>query len=290
MISELIVKSNMLTDLRQSISTSILTLENNMEIGLILSAALIGFSFSNTFMCTAIALSTSLGKGFKASAGFVIGRILGVIGLGVFLALFGFYVEIDTQIMLYIFGGLTIVFGLVILIFPGISTKFGLLKNCEAGICDDCDKEHGGETDDGNSHHDCSSCSSSSNCSSSKEHNVDGKRKRPLSRFTSKLGSFGLLGIITIGLIRGATPCLKIILLLPLIISLPFLESITITSTYALSSSLYPIMGIAIASIIGNFSPQKITKYLVKIGAVSMIGIGIYFLYKAWNYTCQTGI
>ena len=48
-------------------------------------------------------------------------------------------------------------------------------------------------------------------------------------------------------------------------------------------------MGIAAATIIGNFSPQKLSKYLAKAGALSMIFIGIYFLYKAYNYSCSTG-
>jgi hypothetical protein len=265
-----------------------------MELGLILSAALIGFSFSNTFMCAAIALSTTLGRGFKASAGFFIGRILGIILIGSFLALFGFYLEIDTQLMLYIFGGLTVTFGIFILVFPGLSSRLRILKNCEAGVCDDCAEDHSTYNEDGSISHDCSHCSSSGQCPSAKK---DGKdvssevgRISKRSRMAAKFESLGVFGIFLMGLIRGATPCLKLILLLPLIISLPFLESLAITSTYALSSSLWPIMGIAGAMIIGNFSPQKMSKYLAKAGALSMIIIGIYFLYKAYNYTCQTGI
>ena len=89
-----------------------------MDVGLILSAALIGFSFSNSFMCTVIAMSTSMGKGFKAGVGFIMGRFTGILFLGLVLALFGFYIEINTQLMLYIFGGMTLLFGLAILIFP----------------------------------------------------------------------------------------------------------------------------------------------------------------------------
>jgi hypothetical protein len=229
-----------------------------------------------------------MGRGLKAGIGFFLGRILGILVIGIILALFGFYFEIDTRSMLYIFGALTSAFGLFILIFPRFSSKLRILRSCEAGACDECDKH-----DEDAAAHDCSSCPASGSCpSSSPARERAGIREHGrsiLSGTSNRFGSLGVLGVFIMGVIRGATPCLKLILLLPLIISLPFLESLAITSTYALSSSLYPIMGISVAMIIGNFSPRRITKYLVKAGALSMVIIGIYFIYKAWNYTCPAG-
>lgn len=256
-----------------------------MEVALILTAALIGFSFSNTFMCTAITFSISLGKGLRTSLAFLGGRFLGILVLGMILALFGFFIEIDTQLMLYIFGAMTIVFGILILFSPTISSRLRILKNCEMGECSDCD-DHEDSTD-----HDCKSCPSSDNCGSSKIHGeIGSNKKRVDSWIASRLGAFGILGILILGGVRGATPCLKFMLLLPLIITLPFLEYVAITSTYALSSSVYTVIGISIAEVFRNISPDRFKRYLVRSGAISMVLIGIYFLYKAWNYSCQNGM
>lgn len=251
-----------------------------MQTSLILSAALIGFSFSNTFVCTAIAMSVSIGKSMAASISFLIGRVIGVIALGFILALFGFYIEIDTRLMLYLFGGLTIIFGLIILTIPSLASKMGLLKNCEIGSCSDCNEHEGKE-------YNCSDCSSSGNCPGSSSSAQDKKRKA--TRIESFMNRFGKASTFILGFVRGATPCIKILLLVPLIISLPLLESLAVTTTYALSSSLYTIMGISIAIIIGNFSPDKFKKYLTRVGAVSMIMIGVYFIHKAWTYSCEGG-
>ncbi len=252
-----------------------------MDVGLILSAALIGFSFSNSFMCTVIAMSTSMGKGFKAGIGFIMGRFAGILLLGLVLALFGFYIEIDTQMMLYIFGSMTLLFGLAILVFPRMMSRRGILRGCEVGDCEECEDEKVIEG------HDCSNCSQHSGCDKKGKLDTRGGIE---SGFQKNKGIFGVLGVASIGAVRGATPCIKIMLLLPLMISLPFLQSIAVTSTYALSSSLYPVAGIAIASIVGDLSTKRIRKYLSRTGALIMIGVGIYFLYKAWNYSCSSGV
>ncbi|MGA1819380.1 MAG: hypothetical protein ACMUHU_00060 [Thermoplasmatota archaeon] len=264
-----------------------------MDMGLLLSAALIGFSFSNTFMCTVIALSTFLGRGLKAGLGFLAGRTTGIMVFGVIMALFGFLIEIDTQLMLYIFGGMTLAFGMVILVFPGLSRKLGLIQSCESGACEECGDSPGSDPKEDHDAHNCSECPSSAQCPSKDGNNGPGRRKqmRPSSGAQdTRFGKFGVLGVFAMGAVRGATPCLKVVLLLPLIVSLPFFESLAVTSTYALSSSLYPIAGIAIASIAGDIFSPRLRKYLAKVGAAAMVGIGIYFLYKAWTYTCSTGI
>ena len=81
-----------------------------------------------------------------------------------------------------------------------------------------------------------------------------GVKGKTWADFDRRFEKYGMTGATILGFIRGATPCVKIILLLPLIISLPFSESLAVTSTYALSSSLYPIIGIAIASILVNWA------------------------------------
>ena len=78
-------------------------------------------------------------------------------------------------------------------------------------------------------------------------------------------------------------------LLAPLLLTLPLLESVTITAVYAAASTIYPVIGILAASILGAVATKKGLPYLTKSGAGLMIGIGIYYTYKFWTYSCPGG-
>jgi threonine/homoserine/homoserine lactone efflux protein len=235
-----------------------------MDGSLLVAAALIGLSFQNSFTCVLLTFSASAGQGFRAGIGFVAGRLLGVLILGSVFALIGSMIEIDTRSMLYLFGGITVVLGGLLLWNPPFLSKIGLGPGCRGGPCRDCD-DSAVEL----KAHDCRECPSKDGCG----------EKRPPSRW-------GDLGFFSVGLVRGATPCLKVMLLVPLLVTLPFLQGAAITATYALTSSIYPIVGIALASMLSDLTPKRIGPYLSRAGALAMIGVGLYFIYKAYNYAC----
>ncbi len=235
-----------------------------MDYSLILAASLIGLSFQNSFTCVLLTFSTSAGQGIRAGIGFVTGRLLGVLILGSAFALIGSMIEIDTRSMLYTFGGITVVLGGLLLWNPPFLSRIGLGPSCRGGACRECDDRAVGHVG-----HDCMDCPSKDGCG----------KKRPHPRW-------GDLGFFTMGLVRGATPCLKVMLLVPLWVTLPFLQGAAITAAYALTSSIYPIVGIALASMLSDLTPKHIGPYLSKAGALAMIVVGLYFIYKAYFYTC----
>lgn len=245
-----------------------------MDPGLILSAALIGLSFNNSFMCILLSVNATVNAGIKGGIAYLIGRFLGILCLGAFIALFGLYVNLNARFMLYLFGGIATCFGLILLLFPGIIIKTRLLRKCEGMTCDDCSDEKD---------NDCSGCPSSGSCTTSTED----QKHRKLSKLESRMSKFGIAGMLLIGALRGATPCVKIFILLPLLLTLPFLSSLTIAATYALSSMVYPLLGMSLASMLVSADNPKLRTVLMRLGAITMFGIGLYYIYKAWSYDCD---
>jgi hypothetical protein len=200
--------------------------------------------------------------------------------LGLFIVFFGWYMDISSQWMLLVFALASIAFGILVLVWPSGMAKLKLLKHCEVAGCHDC--EHNAKPGDTDAH-DCKSCSSTS-CAMSSVKNED----KHDSLFTKSEG-MGVMSVGFLGFVRGATPCLKLLLLVPLILTLPLYDSLAVTGVFAASSSIYSVMGIIGGYVLGmNFS-QKIPQ-LRKAGAFMLIAVGIYFAYKFWTFSCPGGI
>jgi putative Mn2+ efflux pump MntP len=99
-----------------------------------------------------------------------------------------------------------------------------------------------------------------------------------------------MTSIAALGMVRGATPCLKILLLVPLILTIPFSQSVILVGLFAASSSIYTIIGILAGSILGMSFSEKRMPQLRGAGALMIIGIGVYYLYKFWTFSCPGGI
>jgi len=253
-----------------------------MDTDLLITAALIGFGFGNVFLCSFISLSSTVGRGLHVGAAFIAGRFLGIMTLGLFIVLFGWYMDLSSQWMLLVFALASIAFGLLVLVWPSGMARLKLLKHCEVGGCKDC--EHNAKPDDAGAH-DCKSCSSTGCAMSSVKKNSEDKHD---SLFTKSEG-MGVMSVGFLGFVRGATPCLKLLLLVPLILTLPIYDSLAVTGVFAASSSIYSVIGIIGGYVLGmNFS-QKIPQ-LRRAGAFMLIAVGIYFAYKFWTFSCPGGI
>ena len=87
--------------------------------------------------------------------------------------------------------------------------------------------------------------------------------------FSFKKKDFFILGIA-----RGATPCLKIIVLVPLLIVSGLAFSFVLLIVFAISSSVYPIIGFLGTSLLDGFN--KYSRHLKVIGAILIIVLGFY--------------
>ena len=102
------------------------------------------------------------------------------------------------------------------------------------------------------------------------DHRNQGKCKK--SNLDKKIG-------FALGVLRGATPCIKIIVLAPLLVAVGFPSSMLIILVYASTSTVYPVIGYLSADILSKFEKHQLT--LKIIGAVILIAIGVYTIINA---------
>ena len=100
--------------------------------------------------------------------------------------------------------------------------------------------------------------------------------------FEGKYGFF-------LGVLRGATPCAKVIVLAPLLVAVGFPFSLLLILVYALTSTIYPIIGYLSAELLSKF--EKYRYALKMLGALILITIGIYTIINVvmWD-TIHAGI
>lgn len=237
----------------------------------IATAAIIGISFGNAWTCIFMSFGTtsekrSIGKWFVA------GRFLGLILLGSVISLLRFAASDTTQLILLIFGISTIAFGMYELIkhlaarkmehennkkarkrYPTNHLVFSMLSLFvtfpQKGKC----KEGG--------------------------HKGKGHCKK---RWALEKRSGFYLGIL-----RGATPCAKIIVLAPLLVAVGFPGSFPLIFVYTAASTIYPVIGYLSADVLSNFEKHQ---FLLKIaGTFLLIAIGLFTIFKVFTWSAIHG-
>jgi hypothetical protein len=241
----------------------------------VLAAAMVGVSFSNSWVCMLLSLGTRT-HSKRLAAAFIGGRFVGILALGTLVALFGFFIDIPTRYYTLVFGVITIMFALYIFarhILPKMSLarRFPALRRLRVLGCSDCSHMLQETTPDCKTatSHDCSECPQ-------KEHH----KNRDVT------GTGGLL----YGLLRGATPCLKMLILAPLLITVTFPMAILLTAVFAVASSVYPLIGFLVGGILTQFATiSRSPKTVVLLNSVSLLlllSIGIYYVYKFFTSDC----
>jgi cytochrome c biogenesis protein CcdA len=235
-------------------------------------AFMVGISFSNAFVCMLLGFGTTSVERRNTGKYFILGRFLGVIILGLIIALLGVMVTGYMTYLLILFGILTILFGLLIIyrIYSRIKAQ---KSNPEIISCSDT--------------HLCSNCPSGSenHCNSNcGELNCDNECSIRSSRSNlTKSYSFAL------GLFRGATPCLKIFILVPLLIVVNLQLALLMIIVFAAASTVYPIIGFLSASILMNF--RKYEVFVRTTGAFILISIGVFTIIKYLQTpACTAGV
>lgn len=208
---------------------------------------------------------------------FILGRYLGVVLLGMVIATLGLvFVGYMTNLIL-LFGVLTIVFGGLIAI--RLFTKYrNVQKNAKLVQCTtkkSCSSCSNMQNESGLLS--CNSCTSSKTTDSSTglvqcSHECKNLPKSLHGTNLTKRYTFLL------GLFRGATPCLKIIIIAPLLIVVDLSLAFLMVLVFAAASTIYTVIGFVSASILTNF--RKYENYIQATGACVLICIGVYTIFK----------
>ena len=89
------------------------------------------------------------------------------------------------------------------------------------------------------------------------------------SKMTKRYGFF-------LGVFRGATPCLKVFILAPLLIVVELPLAFLMILVFASASTVYPIIGFLSANLLKNFG--KYDAYVQVAGAIILISIGVFMI------------
>jgi len=266
-------------------------------------AFLIGLSFNNAFICILLGFGITSNTNIdnKASSNgsvtehqgytkncrgkgvvqnkkqrnigmyFILGRFIGLLILGIIIALIGvIFIEFIFYFMI-LFAVLSIIFGAFIIY--KVYHRIQHLKNHP-------NKGLGGPLCRHNIANGKLKKSKNSNGlawfggSNSESRNGGG---------ITKQYSFGL------GLFRGATPCLKVIILAPLLLIFPLPGAVLLILVFAATSTIYPLIGFLSANVINNF--RKYDAYVQTTGAIIIISIGAYMIFNQFIIAeCAIGL
>jgi len=227
----------------------------------LLAAATIGVTFGNSWICALLGFGTTSSENARRVGLFFIGgRVLGLVGIGLAIALLGLALsEVKNQIVIA-FAVLSIAFGVIMLFLYKkegcVFESWHLTKRCPD------DKAKGAH----------SSCEGCNGCASRKA-GGGGKGEGDAAAATGKFtAAYGL----ALGAFRGATPCFKLVVLAPLLVSVSVPVAVLMMVVYALTSTIYPLIGFLSARLFMNV---KGGVPVVRVaGAVMLIIIGVYSL------------
>ncbi len=213
----------------------------------IIAAAAIGASLGNAWLCALVALGCSLDSK-KSGLSFIAGRFIGLFVLGIAISALGFIDSLKAIYFLLIFGALTLAMGVFVLAQVlnrhywhrhGYSPLMTLHRHRRSNDM---------ATDGGEMNKDFDSTPKS-------------------------------IYVFTLGIIRGATPCAKMLVLAPLLISVDFGFALALVLVFALTSTIYPIIGFLSGNIIRQSRRHII--YIRVSAALLMIVLGLYFIINA---------
>jgi hypothetical protein len=240
----------------------------NMLLELIV-AAVIGISFGNAWVCILMSLGT---RSEEKSVGlwFILGRFLGLIILGSVISLLRFAAQDVIPLVLLVFGISTVMFGILILFRHYIEKRYSSAEKDLSNRfvfsllslfmvlpgnqkCRGKTGRHKGR----------------------KECQQNPKRHRKHKDVSKKFG-------FSLGIIRGATPCAKVIVLIPLLVAFGFPQSLPLILVYAATSTVYPVIGYLSADVLSNFEVHRFK--LRMLGAAILIIMGSYYIFKVLTW------
>jgi hypothetical protein len=237
-------------------------------------AAVIGISFGNAWVCILMSFGA---RSEEKNVGlwFIAGRFLGLIILGSVISLLRFAAQDVIPLVLLIFGISTLMFGILILLRHYIENRFSSpekdLSNrlvfsllslfmVMPGSQKCKDKSKGFKNIEKCANHD---------------HQRQRKRHKKHKNVSKRFG-------FSLGIIRGATPCAKVIVLIPLLVAFGFPQSLPLILVYATTSTVYPIIGYLSADVLTNFEAHRFK--LRMLGAIILIVMGSYYIIKVLTW------
>ncbi|TET91295.1 MAG: hypothetical protein E3J35_03130 [Methanomassiliicoccales archaeon] len=183
---------------------------------------------------------------------FILGRIVGLVFLGLAIAALGLFADIPPLYFVITFGVLSILFGFIVISqVTGLGDRIVNVFRSKK------------QTVEGNPGH----------SPNPGKHHGKGECKGGMKE-GHKMRKFKNSYVFALGVARGATPCLKIMILVPLLVSVDILLALAMILVYALTSTVYPVIGFLSGSLLR--SVEKHALYVRVAAALILVGVGVY--------------
>jgi hypothetical protein len=225
-----------------------------------LAALFLGLSFGNLWICVLLVFSLQ-STNRSTCGGYLVGRVVAILALAVVTALVGSVVTVRTSTLNLLSGAMLSGFGLYL-----AATRLGgwvppWRRTVQARSMPACDGE-------------CESCPSrghaayQSACEACDDHGVCSAEEpevEPLTRLARRTrgrpvpesGRGGFLFGATMGGLRGVAMCGKLLVLAPMLLQASVPEALGIGLVFAVSSSLYPLLGFLCGKVAVRFVRYK---------------------------------
>ena len=256
--------------------------QGEKELDQIIAAAVLGLSFGNLWLCVLLVLSLST-TDRATCGGYLVGRAVAILILSLVIALLGKMVVIDKS-WLNLISGLLLAGFSIYLILTRLFGKVPFWRRTrepqsECGDnCKNCTVK-----DYPAVHEKCHDCRDEKLCDAEEPELKEltsvarGQRGRPSG--SNRKGGFWFG--VSLGALRGAAVCAKLIVLLPLLLKASVPQALFMAIAFTLTSSLYPLLGF----IVGSFA-MRLVKYkraLVLGAALALLASGGFYLFKGVN-------
>lgn len=234
------------------------------------SAAAIGLSFSNMWICALLVFALKTSK--KASSiGYIIGRVLTVILLAVIISFIGKVVLINSSIPHFLSGLLILILASYILCSQVFNINF-FQKKMEKNQFHDCGL-------------DCKDCrvknikKYNEYCDSCRKDEAEclayanGFKELITKNKTNMYGYSNFIFGMFLGSLKGTIFCGKFLLIAPIMLSSSLVHSLSIGIVFSITSSLYPIIGFFFGSFALKFIRYRKIIFLISSIILFLISI-----------------
>ena len=237
------------------------------------AAALVGIALSDSLLCVFMgACFASADR--RLGRGFIAGRTLGVLALCLAVGLLGSVLPVDGVALAVAFGASSL--AVAAIIAANVARPSGI-EGCPVRS-----GARGGRlaADGGSCEGDCAACGDG-------QHRHDACANVPRRLAFLARSDRPLMAGLALGAARGATPCLKVTLLVPLLLVSPPPTVVLMSIAYVAASSLYPAIGLLAGRRLGEVLLDG--RALRIAAALGVALVGAWTLARLWSAACAGG-
>jgi len=250
----------------------------------IATAAVLGISLGNVWICALVVFALQTSDRW-ACGGYLIGRFIGILAFTSVFWLIGGAWQLSHN-WVNIISGLAMLLFVAYFFFrysrgwiPFWVKKRQSAHGADHENCDhDCQKCPVNEDAEMKKY--CDDCDDDKACSAEdiQVEVLTRKAREKWGREVSEEKVTGFVGGLAFGGFRGAIMCGRMAVLLPLVMQGSFGHSALVGSTFALTSTVYPVLGMVLGSVVLKFLPKR--QLIFNISAVILLVLALYYLYR----------